>query len=72
MEANTAPLSDDLCEGAAEIATFMFGNPGQRRRIYWLAEKQSLPVFRLGQTICARKSTLRDWIAAQERAGFQA
>ncbi len=67
-----APLSSDILEGADKIANFLFGDPGQRRRVYWLAEKQSLPVFRLGQLICARKSTLQKWIEKQEQTGIGA
>jgi predicted kinase len=65
-------LADDLLEGADKIAEEIFGDPKQRRRIYWLVEKQRLPVFRIGITLCARRSTLREWIAAQERAGLGA
>jgi hypothetical protein len=32
-------------------------------------QNQKLPVFRIGQTICARPSTLRQWISEQEAAG---
>ena len=66
--ANEAPLADDLLEGAAQIAAFLFGDAKQRRRIYWLVQNQSLPVFRIGQSICARPSTLRRWIKEQEAA----
>jgi hypothetical protein len=65
-------LADDLLEGADKIAEEIFGDAKQRRRIYWLVEKQSLPVFRIGITLCARRSTLREWIASQERAGLGA
>lgn len=67
--ANEVPLADDILEGAAEIAAFLFGDGKQRRRIYWLVQNQRLPVFRIGQTICARPSTLRQWISEQEAAG---
>jgi hypothetical protein len=60
-------LADDLLRGADQIAGFLFGNPGERRKIYHLAEKSRLPVFRLGCALCARKSTLTSWIADQER-----
>jgi hypothetical protein len=66
------PLASDLLQGGAEISTFIFGDPSQRRRIYWLAEQQSLPVFRLGQLLCARKSTVKAWIESQERVGLGA
>jgi hypothetical protein len=67
-EDHNTPLADDILEGADRIALFLFGDPKQRRRVYWLAEKQSLPVFRLGQSLCARKSTLRQFIERQEGA----
>jgi hypothetical protein len=68
----TAPLADDLLEGAAAIATEIYGDARRRRSVYWLAEHESLPVFRLGQSLCARKSTIRKWIADQEAAGIKA
>ncbi len=70
-ENDRTSLSSDILEGAAEIAEYLLGTRDQRRRIYWLVEKQSLPVFRLGQTLCARKSTLSHWIGEQERAGIE-
>jgi hypothetical protein len=56
MEPHTVPndtththaLADDLLRGADEIATFVFGARGSRRKIYYLAETSHLPVFRLG------------------------
>lgn len=60
------PLADDILRGADKIAEFMFGDPGERRKIYHLAEKSRLPVFRLGAVLCARKSVLLAWIAEQE------
>ncbi len=59
-------LADDLLHGADEIATFVFGERGSRRKIYYLAECARLPVFRLGSMLCARKSVLIGWIAGQE------
>lgn len=67
--AREAPLADDLLKGAAQIAAFVFGDAKYRRRVYWLVQNQSLPVFRIGQSICARPSTLRRWIKEQEAAG---
>lgn len=60
-------IADDLLEGAEEIALFMFGSPDKRRRVYHLASRSGLPLFRLGEVICARRSTLRAWIAEQEK-----
>ena len=66
--ANQLPqdLGDDLLRGADEIAAFIFGERGSRRKIYYLAETSHLPVFRLGATLCARRSVLLRWIAGQE------
>lgn len=63
-----SPLSGDIVRGADGIAAELFGDPKQRRRVYYLAEKHGLPVFRLGSILCARRSTLAAWIAAQEDA----
>jgi hypothetical protein len=64
------PLADDLLRGAAEIAQFVFGDPAERRRVYHLAtevkQENRIPVFRLGNLLCARRSTLLRWIAEQE------
>lgn len=61
-------LGDDLLQGADQIAQFLFGDPKKRRRVYHLAERSGLPVFRMGgATLFARKSTLRSFIAEQER-----
>lgn len=60
------PLADDILRGADKIAEFLFGDPAERRKIYHLVEKSQLPVFRLGTVLCARKSVLLAWIAAQE------
>ena len=61
-------FADDLLEGAEEIARFMFGSEGKRRRVYHLAARSNLPLFRLGDVICGRRSTLLAWIAEQEKA----
>lgn len=58
----------DLLTGAEAIAAFMGLKP---RRVYHLAETQKLPVFRLGATLCARKSTLLAWIERMEGAAVK-
>lgn len=62
-------LADDLLRGADAIAQFVFGDAGQRRKVYYYASeaKVKLPIFRMGNVICARKSKLIDWIESQER-----
>src|SRR5580704_6976179 len=60
-------FAPDLLRGGAEIAEFLFDDPLQRRKVYHLAKTSRLPVFRLGSLLCARKSTLLEWVARQER-----
>jgi hypothetical protein len=62
---------DELLRGADEIGLFMFGKRGLRRKVYHLVATSRLPVFRLGSMICARKSVLLRWIAAQERTHWR-
>jgi len=64
-------LADDLLRGADEIADYLFGEPVQRRKVYYLAETSRFPVFRLGARLCARRSVLKEWIASQEKRGWQ-
>jgi hypothetical protein len=61
---NEAKLATDMLRGAEEIADFMGENV---RRIYQLAATGGLPVFKIGSIICARKSTIMNYIAAQEQ-----
>ena len=58
----------DILTGADAIAAFMGIKP---RRVYHLAETQRLPVFRLGATLCARRSTIVRWIEEMEQAQKQ-
>ena len=60
-------LGSDLLRGADEIAAFLYGEPGRRRKVYYLAAHSRLPVFRLGSVLCARRSVLMQWIESQER-----
>ncbi len=59
-------LAPDILRGAGDIAKFLFGDRGSKRQVYHLAQTQCLPTFRLGSTLCARRSTLLKWIADQE------
>ena len=61
-------LADDMLHGAEAIAIFVFGTEKHRRKVYYYAgdAKVRLPVFRIGNVICARKSKLIEWIEAQE------
>jgi hypothetical protein len=62
----TQPLADDILRGADEIARFLFGERGSRRKVYYLAECTRIPIFRLGSVLCARRSVLLNWIEGQE------
>jgi hypothetical protein len=67
---NPNELADDLLEGADAIAIYVYGDKKHRRKVYHLAATNGLPTFHLGALVCARKSTLMEWIKAQEaRAG---
>ena len=55
----------DLLMGAGAIAEFLGVT---RRQTYRLCYDATLPHFRLGGTVAARKSTLTAWLAAQEVA----
>jgi len=62
-------IADDLLEGAAEIAKFLYGDPKKRRKVYHLAsgcKENRLPVFWMGNILHGRKSTLLKWIQTQE------
>ena len=63
-----ATLCDDLLHGADAIAKFMFGDAKHRRKVYYLTGEapKGMPHFKMGSLICARKSTILNWIAEQE------
>lgn len=56
-------LNEDLLIGADEIACF-YGVA--TRRIYALAAANRIPTFKLGQAICARRSTCLKHLEDQE------
>ena len=64
------PLAKDLMTGADSIAAFMNGDASEanRRRVYHASDKLGLPTFKMGGTLCARRSTILSWIEDQERA----
>jgi hypothetical protein len=71
---NTTPvLADDLMEGAAEIAEFMFGDRSKKsvRKVFYLASEidpaHRPPIFKLGKSkLAARRLRLLRWIAERE------
>lgn len=59
----------DLLYGAAPIAKYLGLTEKQaRHRI----DTGHIPSFRIGSTICARRSTLNQWLADQEAKAFTA
>ena len=71
---NTADVefSNDVLVGAAAIAEFLFGDRKDTRKVYYLAERSKLPIFRLNAQLRARKSILRGWIEDQEHRNSSA
>ena len=65
-------IGGDILRGADDIAAFLYGDARHRRKVYNLVETKRVPHFRLGATICARKSALMAWIKAQEDGELKA
>jgi hypothetical protein len=55
-----------VIRGAEAIAEHIFGDRASRRKVYYLAEKTRIPIFRLGSTLCLRPSAYERWVAGQE------
>jgi len=62
-------LSADLLVGAQAIAEFMYGPGANRRRVYALMEKKTNrpPIFCVGATMHARRSSIVAWCEELER-----
>ncbi len=58
-------LADDILEGADKIAEFMGWN---RRRVFYAADQKLIPTFKIGNHVCAKKSTLRKHFEDLEKA----
>ena len=61
-------LSEDMLVGAAAIADFLGLG---RQRVYKVVERGHLPVFHIGALVCARRSTIIEWVVRQERGVAQ-
>jgi hypothetical protein len=59
-------LPADLLRGARELAKFIYGNPGEYKKIYRL--KRQLALFKLNGVLAGRRSTIMARIAAAEDA----
>lgn len=55
----------DLLYGVPAIAGHLNVRP---RQAHHQIEKGGLPIFRIGGVICARRTTIANWIADQEAA----
>ncbi|MGC0052191.1 helix-turn-helix transcriptional regulator [Brucella pituitosa] len=62
---NDNTLASDLLVGVPAISEFTGMKP---RTLYHLAAKRSIPTFKMGDLVCARKSKLVAFIEAQEAA----
>ena len=63
--ADAEDLADDVLKGAAAISKFMNEDT---RSVFYMISKGRLPVYRIGESMRARKSTLRAWIANPDAA----
>jgi hypothetical protein len=59
-------VEEQVIRGAEAIAEHIFGNRASRRKVYYLAERTRIPIFRLGSTLCLRPSAYKRWIESQE------
>lgn len=55
--------AEDIIAGADAIAAYLGLT---RRQVYAHVERKNLPCFRIGATICLRKTTMLEWIGQQE------
>ncbi len=61
--ADEVNLKDDMLVGAEAMSDFIGIS---RRQVYAWVLSGNLPTFRVGNLICARRSTLLKWISTQE------
>lgn len=57
-------LSDDIVIGADAIAAFVGLT---RRQVYGCVARGTMPIFKIGALVCARRSSILLWIEEQER-----
>ncbi|MFN3506231.1 MAG: hypothetical protein ACK4ZU_02060 [Allorhizobium sp.] len=63
-------MTDDaeLLVGHKAIARFLGLSP---RFVSWHDEQGRLPTFRMGKSVCARKSTIRQWLEEMEKSAAE-
>jgi hypothetical protein len=69
--ASTPSIGGDIFYGADGIASFLYGDAGQLRKIYDLVKINRVPHFQLGAIIFARKSVLLARTAKSPRRAFR-
>jgi nicotinamidase-related amidase len=57
---------EKVIRGAEAIAEYIFGDRTSRRKVYYLAEKARIPIFRLGSTLRLRPPACERFIAGQK------
>lgn len=62
-------IRSDILMGAKAIAAELGIS---RQRVYRLAAQGRMPFFNIGNAVCARRSELLAWIAAQEQRNCRA
>ena len=63
---DTTKSTPDLLYGVPRIAEYLGLTPAA---VYHLAAQKRIPTFRMGKTVCARRSTLAARIAELEAEG---
>ena len=65
-------MTPNVLYGAGEIAAYVFGDEDKAGRVYDLwrrhREPHRFPMFKLGSTICSRRSAIDAWMKAREHA----
>ena len=61
-------LASDMLHGAAAIARFIGVS---QRKAFYLCEKNQIPAFQMGRKWYARRSTLQQFVAEQERRALE-
>ena len=66
-QVNDLPSGEDMIKGAKPIAELLFGDRRYWRRVLNLVSQGRVPIVRFGTSaIYARRSTLMEWLEAQE------
>ncbi len=61
-------VCDDLLIGGSAIAKELHTT---RHRVYRLAAQGRIPFFRMGNVVCARRSTLAEFMSSEEKKNLR-